>query len=297
MRGLKATGVSGGLLTLAPAAGAHGVAAPATAGPIALELVLLALMFASLIGYAIGVGRLWHRAGAGRGINGHEVLRFAGGWGVLAAALLPPIDTLADGSFAVHMVQHELLMVVAAPLLVASRTFEAWAWALRGGGVRALAALARGWRWLATPWRSWWLHAAALWLWHVPAFFDAALDNLAIHALQHLSFLVSALLFWWAIYRRGIRAREGSAFVALLTTMLHMNALGMLLTFAPSAWYAHGRAFALGMTPLEDQQLGGLVMWMLGGMAYLGAALAVIAAWMRPRQRPEPASLPARAPG
>jgi putative membrane protein len=293
MRGVKAARAAALLAPLAPAAHAHGVAAPATPGAIVLELVLLALMVASLLGYGIGVIRLWHRAGVGRGINGHEVLRFACGWGVLAAALLPPIDTLADGSFAVHMVQHEMLMVVAAPLLVASRTFEAWAWALRGSGVRTLAALARGWRWLATPWRSWWLHAAALWGWHVPAFFNAALDNLALHALQHLSFLFSALLFWWAIYGRGLRAREGSAFVALLTTMFHMNALGLLLTFGPSAWYAHGHAFALGMTALEDQQLGGLVMWMLGGMAYLGAALAIVAAWMTGRRRPEAA---ARAP-
>jgi putative membrane protein len=290
MRGLKAAPVAMALATLAPVAHSHPVGSDATAGRIALEGVLVALMLASALGYAIGVARLWRRAGAGRGISGHEVFRFTCGWSVLAAALLPPIDTLADGSFAVHMVQHELLMVVAAPLLVASRTFEAWAWALRGGGVRVLSTLAAGWRWLATPRRSWWLHAAALWLWHVPAFFDAALENISIHALQHLSFFGSALLFWWAVYGRGIRAREGTAFALLLTTMLHMNALGLLLTFAPTAWYVHGSSLGLGMTALEDQQLGGLVMWMLGSMAYLGAALAVVAAWMMPRQRPNRAS-------
>jgi putative membrane protein len=290
MRGLKAMAVAATLATPASAVLAHPVGGDGTAGRIVLDGVLMALLVASALGYAIGVARLWRRAGAGRGINGHEVFRFACGWGVLAAALLSPIDTLADGSFAVHMVQHELLMVVAPPLLVASRTFEAWAWALRGGGVRALAAVAAGWRWLAAPRRSWWLHAAALWLWHVPAFFDAALHHLSIHALQHLSFFGSALLFWWAVYGRGLRARDGTAFAMLLTTMLHMNALGLLLTFAPTVWYAHGASAGLGMTPLEDQQLGGLVMWMLGGMAYLGAALAVVAAWMAPRRRPAPGS-------
>ena len=290
MHGLKAVTVAATLATLAPVAIPHPVGGVAPAGRIALEGVLVALMLASALGYAIGVARLWRRAGVGRGISGHEVFRFTCGWGVLAAALLSPIDTLAEGSFAVHMVQHELLMVVAAPLLVASRPFEAWAWALRDGGVRMLSALAVGWRWLATPRRSWWIHAAALWLWHVPAFFDAALENISIHALQHLSFFGSALLFWWAVYGRGIRAREGTSFALLLTTMLHMNVLGMLLTFAPTAWYAHGRSGALGMTALEDQQLGGLVMWMLGGMAYLGAALAVIAAWMMPRQRQDRAA-------
>ncbi len=302
MRGLKTTSFAAALATLAPLARAHGGGVAPTAGAIALQALLVALLLASALGYAIGVARLWRRAGAGRGISGHEVFRFLFGWGTLAAALLGPIDTLADGSFAVHMVQHELLMVVAAPLLVASRTFEAWAWALRDGGVRTLAALAAGWRWLATPRLSWWLHAAALWLWHVPAFFDAALQNPGIHALQHLSFFGSSLLFWWAVYGRGIRAREGTAFVLLLTTMLHMNALGLLLTFAPSSWYAHGHSFTFGMTPLEDQQLGGLVMWMLGSMAYLGAALAVIAAWMSPRPERAPGeeaarSLPARVSG
>jgi putative membrane protein len=116
---------------------------------------------------------------------------------------------LADCSFAIHMVQHELLMVVAAPLLVASRAFEAWAWALRGGDIRTLAAAAVAWRWLAAPRRAWWPHAAPLWIWHVPAFFVAALDNVALHALQHLSFFGSALLFWWAVYGRGIRGGKG----------------------------------------------------------------------------------------
>jgi len=280
MRGLTALVLAAAVL--APAAQAHAVGEDASAGRFALEGALVSLMAASAVGYAVGVGRLWRRAGSGRGIGRREAVRFAVGWGALAAALFSPVDTLADRSFAVHMVQHELLMVVAAPLLVAARTFEAWAWALRGGGVRVLAAVAAGWRRLATPARAWWLHAAALWLWHVPAFFDAALDNVAIHVLQHLSFFVSALLFWWVVHGRGTGARQGSAFAMLLTTMLHMNALGLLLTFAPSAWYEHDGATALGITALEDQQLGGLVMWMLGSLPYLGAGLAVVAAWMRP---------------
>lgn len=283
MHRLKNLSAAAALATLPQAAHAHPVGGGATLGRLALEALLILLMLASAIGYAVGVARLWRHAGLGRGIGGHEVLRFALGWSALAAALFSPIDTLADRSFAIHMVQHELLMVVAAPLLVASRTFEAWAWALRSGGVWTLATVARGWHWLAAPRRAWWLHAMALWLWHVPAFFDAALDNVAIHALQHLSFFGSALLFWWAVYGRGIRAREGTALAMLVTTMLHMNALGLLLTFAPGAWYLHHGSAVLGDTALEDQQLGGLVMWMLGGIAYLGATLAVVAAWLAAR--------------
>jgi len=152
-----------------------------------------------------------------------------------------------------------------------------------------LAAVARAWRWLAAPRRAWWLHAAALWIWHVPAFFLAALGNVALHDLQHLSFFGSALLFWWAVFGRGIRAREGTALALLFTTMLHMNALGLLLTFAPSAWYASAESTLFGLTALEDQQLGGLVMWMLGGLVYVGAGLAVVAAWLAPRRTGEAA--------
>jgi len=277
-------------LALLPlAAHAHHVEGAGPFGRIALEVLLVLLMLASAVGYARGVARLWRHAGVGRGIGQGEAVRFALGWVALAAALFSPIDALADRSFAIHMVQHELLMVVAAPLLVASRVFEAWAWALRDGGVRTLATVAAAWRWLAVPRRAWWLHAAALWIWHVPVFFMAALENVGLHALQHLSFFASALLFWWAVYGRGIRAREGTALALLFTTMLHMNALGLLLTFAPSAWYAPGESMRFGMTPLEDQQLGGLVMWMLGGLAYVGAGLAVVAEWLSPRRSGEAA--------
>ena len=249
---------------------------------IGLELLVAVLMVASASGYAAGVARLWRRAGTGRGIRVREVLAFAAGWGTLVVALYSPVDVLADRSFAVHMAQHELLMIVAAPLLAASRTYEAWSWALRRRGVRALAAVAAGWRWLAAPARAWWLHAAALWLWHVPALFLAALGNEAVHALQHASFFLSALLFWWAVFGSRRRNHQGTALALLVTTTLQMNALGMLLTFAPDPWYATDEPPPWGLTALEDQQLGALVMWMFGGMAYAAAALAVVFRWLAP---------------
>ena len=277
-------------LALLPiAAHAHHDGSGGSPGLVGLESLLVLLMLVSAVGYARGVARLWRHAGVGRGIGRGDAVRFALSWASLAAALFSPIDALADRSFAVHMVQHELLMVIAAPLLVASRAFEAWAWALRGGGIRTLAAVARAWRWLAAPRRAWWLHAAALWIWHVPAFFVAALENAPLHDLQHFSFFGSALLFWWAVFGPGIRAREGTALALLFTTMLQMNALGLLLTFAPNAWYASAEPTLFGLTALEDQQLGGLVMWMLGGLVYVGAGLAVVAAWLAPPRTGEPA--------
>ena len=134
------------LALLSTAAHAHHQGSDGAPGRVALESLLVLLMLASAIGYARGVARLWRHAGVGRGIGRGEAVRFALGWAALAAALFSPIDALADRSFAIHMVQHELLMVVAAPLLVVSRAFEAWAWALPPAGARNLALAAIQWR-------------------------------------------------------------------------------------------------------------------------------------------------------
>jgi len=277
------------LAALPSVAFAHHVGGDASR-PLGLQLLVDALMIASVSGYATGVVRLWRRAGVGRGIRRREAVAFGAGWGTLALALYSRVDVLADRSFAVHMAQHEMLMIVAAPLLAAARPYEAWSWALRRHGVRTLAAIAAGWRWLAAPTRAWWLHAAALWVWHVPALFLYALGNESIHALQHASFFLSALLFWWAVFGSRRRRHQGTALALLVTAMLQMNALGLLLTFAPEPWYATDLPPPWGLTALEDQQLGALVMWMFGGMVYAGAALAVVFRWLA-----SPADAPGRA--
>jgi putative membrane protein len=269
------------LAALPSAAFAHRVSGDASRSD-GLEVLVAALLAVSLSGYATGVARLWRRAGVGRGIRVREAVAFGAGWCTVAVALYSRVDVLSDRSFAVHMGQHEMLMIVAAPLLAASRTYEAWSWALPRRGVRALAAVAAGWRWLAAPVRAWWLHAAALWGWHVPALFLAALANPSIHALQHASFFLSALLFWWAVFGSRRRRHQGTALALLVTTMLQMNALGLLLTFAPEPWYASDRPPPWGLTALEDQQVGALVMWMFGGMVYAAAALAVVFRWLAP---------------
>lgn len=253
---------------------------------------LIVLLGASAIGYGRGVAKLWQKAGAGRGIRNSEVARFAAGWTALAAALLSPIDGLAERSFAVHMVQHEMLMVVAAPLLVLSRPLEAWVWALPLRMRRTLAAafsaprVAYAWRRLTAPTSAWALHALALWVWHVPALFMAALANESLHVLQHTCFFASALVFWWAAFGRGSRAADATSIGLLFTTMLHTSALGLLLTFAPTPWYTHQAPGLFGLTALEDQQLGGLVMWVPGGFAYLAAVLVIVAAWLSPSRTP-----------
>lgn len=254
------------------------------------ELFVAVLLATSLGLYVLGLARLWTRAGAGRGITRPQALRFACGWLALYAALLTPIDTAGDTLFCVHMVQHELLMVVAAPLLVLGRPLEAWAWGLpvawRGSFARVarIPTLGKVWDALCEPIGAWCVHFVALWAWHVPRFFGAALENEGVHVLQHASFLASALFFWWAVFGRGVRRPDGASMVLVFTTMMHTSALGALLTFAPTPWYAHYVGTTM-LSPVEDQQLGGLVMWVPGGVSYLAAGLWIVAGWLR---RPAP---------
>lgn len=273
-------------MALSAAAFAHTGAEPATAPwRWSLEPWVLALLALSAALYGAGLLRLWRRAGVGRGIGRWQAAAFATGWLALAAALVTPLDALGSRLFAAHMVQHELLMVVAAPLLVLGRPLAAWTWAFAPPQRRRIGAATR-WRWLAAAWdaitrpvTAWTLHALALWAWHVPVLFEAALRHEAVHVLQHTTFLGTALLFWWAVLGGDPRSpRGGFALAYLFTTMMHTGALGALLTFAPTAWYpAYEQAGGgFGLTPVEDQQLGGLIMWVPGGIAYVIAGLALV---------------------
>jgi putative membrane protein len=249
--------------------------------------VLLPLLL-SAGAYAGGVARAWRVLGRGRGIGPRRVATFAIGWGVLALALLSPLDVLGLQLFSLHMLQHELLMVVAAPLLCAGRPLVAWWWLLPPAGRGAWRAAVRQpawsvtWRSLSAPWTAWALHAVVLWGWHLPVAFEAALLQPRWHTLQHVCFLAGALLYWWSVLRPAPRAQQGVALLSLFTTLLHTSALGALLALAPHPWYPlyAQRSAAWGIDALTDQQLGGLVMWAPAGLSYALAALAVAARWI-----------------
>jgi putative membrane protein len=163
---------------------------------------------------------------------------------VLMLALLSPLHALGGQLFSAHMLQHELLMLVAAPLLVLGRPFMP---CLRGLPLLCRRAVGRfgrmgwvqgGWHGLTHPLIAWSLQTVALWLWHAPGLFQGALDNRAVHSLQHLSFLASAGLFWWALIRgRHGLIGYGAAVLYVFTTSAHSGVLGALLTFAPLPWY------------------------------------------------------------
>jgi cytochrome c oxidase assembly factor CtaG len=241
--------------------------------------------------YVVGVRRLWRAAGrAGAGIRKWEAWCFAGGWLALFVALVSPLHPWGSVLFSAHMTQHEILMLVAAPLLVLGEPLVASLRALPEGWARRLAFAAnraawqRFWRVATNAFVAWLVHFVVLWVWHVPVLFQATLDNEFIHALQHLSFLVSALLFWWAVMQgRNAAINYGLAVLYMLSTAIHSGLLGALITFTRTVWYPAyvGRTEAWGLTALEDQQLGGLIMWVPACLVYVFAGLALFAAWLR----------------
>lgn len=296
------TGVLAGLALAPGAALAHPGRAPephdlATAWTWEPGSVVLLVVTGGL--YAMGLRRLWARAGVGRGVSRRAAWAYALGWLVLAVALVSPLHAMGSALFSAHMTQHELLLSGAAPLLVLGRPGVAFAWALPRSWTQGAARVAHAtgawrvwagvWAVLAAPLAATAVHAAAIWVWHLPGAYSAALRSEAAHALQHASFLGTALLFWWAVLSPRARRRPGAGVVALFLTALYTAVLGALLATADRPWISEYLATTApwGLMPLEDQQLAGLVMWVPGSVAYAAAALWLLSGRLRaPRRAP-----------
>ena len=255
--------------------------------------VILGLLALPAWLYLRGTRRLWRHAGVGHGLRRREAAAFAVGWLLLAVAIVSPLHELGEVLFSAHMAQHELLMAAAAPLLVLGRPLVAALWSVPVPWRRAAGRWASGepvrrtWQLLTRPSVAWTLHAVAIWGWHAPRLYDAALASEALHALQHATFLGTALVFWWAlIHGPAARRSHGLAVLYLFTTALHTTALGAVLSLASRPLYpAYGSTGAWGLSPLQDQQLAGLIMWVPGGLAYLVGALALMLAWLKESDR------------
>lgn len=245
--------------------------------------VLLGLLVGGLW-YARGVTALWRRAGAGRGVTRRQVWLFGIGLGVVALALLTPLAALSEALFAAHMVQHILLMNVAAPLLIWGMSPVLFLWALPlnarlgiGRWWQHRKFLHQSWHWLTQPLVVWTIYALMLWGWHAPRLYQAAIAVEWIHLSEHLCFMASALLFWWVLSQPS-RPRSwqiGGALLFLFTTAVHSGLLAAIITFAPRPLYPiyAANAWAWGLTTLSDQQLAGVIMWVPVGFVYLGALL------------------------
>lgn len=269
------------LLLAVPVARAHegDGHAPSLADAWSLSPWVLLPLAAWALAYAVGVARLWRRAGIGGGVRVAEASGFALGIATLLLAAVWPLDALGEWSLGAHMAQHMLLLAVVPPMLLAGRPRSvlahalpaAWAQGVHrglGSGVRhaggALAAACVA-------------HAGVMIGWHLPAATAAALANDAVHWAMHLSFLGAGLWFWTALWRR-LREPDvgaGAGLVAVVAVMMPMGLMGALLTFSPRVLYPVylERAPQLGLDPLVDQQLAGIVMWVPGAVPYLVGGL------------------------
>ena len=276
----------------AEAVGAHdGPHPPVESGASFWDAAALTMLAAAAVLYGAGVRRL-RRSGAH--IRPLEPLSFWAGWAVLVFALTPWMDTAAAWFFSAHMVQHELLMVVGAPLVIVGRPIVPWLWALpqrwrRVAGTAAWSqAVTSVWRRLAHPAVAWTLHGTAIWVWHVPFLYEAAVRSEAIHAVQHATFMITAVLFWWGlVYGRYGRAAYGASVLYVFTTMLHTGLLGALFAFSVTPFYDvyRERAALSGADAVSDQQLAGLYMWIPAGVVLTAFGLALLVAWISEAER------------
>jgi putative membrane protein len=251
--------------------------------------VIAALVVVALL-YFRGARKVWRRSAGGRGVRRQEAVSFAIGWLALAIALVSPLDAWGRTMFSAHVAQSQVLMLIAAPMLALGRPLVAFLWATPVKWRRRLVRLVNGervsgiWQKFSAPLTAWLSYAVVVWLWHTPAFFEAALRSDPVHAAQQFSFLFSALLFFEAlIYGPDKRMGFGAAGIYIWAAGAQTGALGALLALAPDAWYPayQQTTAASGARLLEDQQLGGLMMWFPAGLIYVVAGLVLFITWLR----------------
>jgi cytochrome c oxidase assembly factor CtaG len=220
-------------------------------GPILICLVLT-------VGYVVRWRRV-RAAGSTRGAGVERLLAWLGGVLCVAIALISPVDTLADQVFALHMVQHVLLLDFAPILLILGLTKV-----LLRPIARTVLDVERALGPVAHPAFAVVLYVGFMWLWHVPALYDAALNHPAVHVLEHTCFLTAGMLYWWHLLSpvRGRHLTGLSPVVYMASTKVMVGLLGIFLTFAPSSiysFYQHAPR-VWGLAPGDDQAAAGAIM-------------------------------------
>jgi putative membrane protein len=251
-----------------------------------------------LFGLCVTAWAYWRGANVRRP---HAVRRwrewcFAGGLATVAVALVSPIEAMSGALASAHMVQHMLLVLVAAPLLALGAPATTM---LRGSPVsmrrftgewrRRLRLRRSHARLVRRPASVWLLHVGTLWFWHAAKPYGAALEHELLHVVEHASFLITGVLFWSVVMgaRSAARVSEGVAILLVFTMAMQSIFLSALLTFAKTPWYPAytDTTAAWHLDPLADQQLAGVIMWVPAGMVYVAAGLALVVAWIRVSER------------
>lgn len=226
-----------------------------------------------------------------------RTLAFSGAFAALFLALVSPIEAMSDTLVSAHMVQHVLLILVAAPLLALSAPGGAL---LRGTPPavvhttrvvrRAVGLTPARLQRLRSPMARWLLYVVTLWFWHASVVYGAAVENDLVHLLEHATFLGTAFLVWSALIGPPrVRVSRGLGMLAVFTLGLQSIFLSVLLTFSQKPWYAEylSPPDEWGLDPLTDQQLAGVLMWVPAGFVHAGIALWLFVTWLRENDEPE----------
>lgn len=243
-----------------------------------LEVWLLTALVVACVLYYLGARRL---KTVSRKLTMTRSIWFWCAMLMLFAGLVSPLGPLGSALGSAHMLQH-MMLFFSAPLLILSYPIATILWALPRSWAQHINSRSKralpAWKLISSATFAWTFHAVVMWAWHSPPLYLSALDAKWLHHLMHFSFLVSGILLWWAIFQR-----IGIGLLLLFTTMLHGGILAALMTFSGQVWYPHytETTTAWGMTALEDQQLAGMVMWVVGGLGYLLAGLGMIGLWLQ----------------
>ncbi|RST31275.1 cytochrome c oxidase assembly protein [Sphingomonas ginkgonis] len=237
------------------------------------EPLVTSLLSLSVLTYGIGLCRMGRARDAI--VPAWRIGSYIAAISLLIVALLSPFDARADSSFAWHMGQHLLLMIVAAPLLALANAHLVmlFAWPLRwrrrlGRAAVSVPGVKRGGYSKVAPWLAGVAFALGLWLWHAPTLYDAALESPTLHTLEHLTFLFSAAIFWRMVSTVGNRRLDpGSAILLVTLVGVQGNLMAALITLAPNPIYLHYQ----GAGALDDQQIAGMLMWVPAGLIYLAS--------------------------
>jgi putative membrane protein len=225
-----------------------------------------------------------------RAVSRARALSFVAGVFIALGAVVSPLHGAAEAKFSMHMVQHQILMLVAAPLLIAGRPalvmalalpFRVRRWGMALGHTKAMSVELR---WLRNPLIILLVYAGVLWVWHLPGPYDAAVRSSTVHAVEHIAFLGISLAFWAGVMRTGPRRRVRyvPSILLVLGTMLLSSWLAAILTFGRIAYPIYvQRAALLHIDPLVDQQLAGTLMWVPSTIVYFGIFAVLFVRWFR----------------
>ncbi len=266
--------------------------------------VLLPLLIFGVL-YTLGWRRLRQKSSHRRLANGWRLAAYLAGLLLLLLALVSPIDVLGGQLFFMHMIQHLLLVMMAPPLLVLANPMPFLLWGLpqplrrQAGGLLSTAlhrrsALRRGIRSATGPGLVLLLYVVALLIWHDPNLYDAALRDQFVHDMEHISFFLPAMLYWWHVVGAGPRIHRQfgrAARVAFLIAAIPpMMLTGIAIAFANQPIYSYYLTVPRpwGLDVLSDQRIAGIIMWIPGSMMHLIGVLIVAARWLQDEERKPP---------